>query len=366
MKNTNKKRTEMVRQPREIIIQGNRIIIGLLSILTVVAVGIVLYQIRSIILPFALAVFITFILNPMIEFFEKHRIPSFLAIIFALVITFLVLNFFGVMAYTSVKSFASEFPQYEERLNRILSRVVQFLNIPQEVLDSENRTQDGINWLASVKDLSLHTIVLNTLGSIVNIISNSLLVLLFMLFIFIGRNQLVVKVKLAFEAQMANRIVEILQNINAQIQKYLIAKTMISLATGLLYAVVLSLFGVEFAIIWGILAFLLNFIPNIGSVIATILPLSIAFLQFEGISTLIWLALILSSIQFVIGNLIDPRVIGRSLNLSPLMVLFSLMFWGWLWGIIGMFLAVPLMVIIKIVFENIESLRFISVLMSAK
>ena len=353
-------------QPREIIIHGNRLIIALLGIITAIAVGIVLYQVRSIILPFALAVFIGFILNPVIQFFEDRRVPTFLAIILALVVTFLVFNFFGVLVYTSIKSFASEFPLYEDRLNMLFQRALHFLNIPPELLKSETGAQGGMQWLSSIKQLSLDKIILTTLGSIVNFMSNTFLVLLFLLFILIGRNQLAAKVQLAFEDDLALRIGEILRNINSQIQKYLIAKTLISLATGILFAMALSLFGVQFAIIWGILAFLLNFIPNIGSVIATLLPLSIAFLQFDGIATLLWLTLVLVLIQLVIGNFIDPRVIGKSLNLSPLVVLFSLMFWGWLWGVIGMFLAVPISVIFKIVFENIESLRFISVLMSAK
>jgi AI-2 transport protein TqsA len=124
---------------------------------------------------------------------------------------------------------------------------------------------------------------------------------------------------------------------------------------------------VEFALVWGMLTFLLNFIPTIGSFVAVLLPLGVAFFQFsDHLIMLFWLALILIAIQFTIGNLVDPRVVGKSLNLSPLVVLFSLIFWGWLWGIIGMFLAVPLAVIAKIIFENIDSLRFLSVLMSAR
>ncbi|MFZ0390139.1 MAG: AI-2E family transporter, partial [Calditrichia bacterium] len=180
------------------------------------------------------------------------------------------------------------------------------------------------------------------------------------------RNQLMIKVQLAFPTQTATRIAAVLKNINRQIQKYLITKTLISLTTGILFGVALTLFDVEFALIWGLLAFLLNFIPNIGSIIATVLPLSIAFIQDTNFGHLFWIALVLIGIQIVVGNLLDPRIVGRSLNLSPLVVLFSLMFWGWIWGIVGMFLAVPISVIIKIIFENIESLRFISVLMSTR
>lgn len=356
----------MIRQPRDVMIRENRIIIGMLGILTVIAIGIVLYQIRSIILPFALAVFIGYILNPVIQFFENRRVPTVLAILLAITITFLVLNLFGVLIYTSIKSFASEFPKYETKLTLLVEQIFRFLNIPREIFEKEITPQGKLQWLSSFRELSLHRLVLSTLGSMLNFMSNTFLVLLFLLFILIGRNQLAVKVQLAFPPEMATRIAGILVNINRQIQKYLIAKSLISLTTGILFAVVLSLFDVEFAIIWGLLAFLLNFIPNIGSVIATLLPLSIAMIQFNSITTIIWLATILASIQMLIGNFIDPRIVGRSLNLSPLVVLFSLMFWGWLWGIIGMFLAVPISVVIKIIFENIESLRFISVMMSAR
>jgi len=162
------------------------------------------------------------------------------------------------------------------------------------------------------------------------------------------------------------RIAAVLNNINRQIQKYLIAKSLISLTTGILFGVVLTLFGVEFALIWALLAFMLNFIPNIGSVIATVLPLTVALIQFSSVAEVFWIAICLVAIQMIIGNFLDPRIVGRSLNLSPLVVLFTLIFWGWLWGIIGMFLAVPIAVVIKIIFENIKPLRFISVLMSAR
>ena len=354
----------MTRNRDDLRIRDTKIIIAFLGILTAIAVGFVLYQIRSIMLPFSLAVFIGYVFNPLITFFEDRKVPGVLAIILTLLITFLVLNFFGVLVYTSIKSFAAEFPRYEGRLSLFLDKTLEILHIPKEVFLQQVKTQGTLKWLSSLQNFSLHEVILNTLGSILNFMSNTFLVLLFLLFILIGRNQLVIKTQLAFPPETALRISTILKNINSQIQKYLIAKSFISLATGILFLIVLLLFHIPFAIIWGILAFLLNFIPNIGSVIATLLPLTIALIQVPSWSKLFWLALILVTIQMVVGNFIDPRIMGRSLNLSPLVVLFSLMFWGWLWGIIGMFLAVPIAVIIKIIFENIEPLRFISVLMS--
>lgn len=345
----------------------NRIIIACLGLLSAIAIGLVLYYTRSIILPFALAVFISYVLNPLITFFEKRKIPVAIAILLSIIITFIILNLVGVLIYGSIKSFTADFPKYEARVDQIYHDVLRFLDIPQAPLVEGEPEGDRFGIMADIKNLSISGIILKTLGSIMNFLSNTVLVLLFLLFILIGRKQLTQKIELAFKGDLSTRISTIITNINKEIQKYLVAKTLISFITGALATIVLVLFDVEFALVWGILTFLLNFIPTIGSFVAVLLPLATAFFQFsDHLIMLFWLALILIAIQFTIGNLVDPRVVGRSVNLSPLVVLFSLIFWGWLWGIIGMFLAVPLAVITKIIFENIDSLRFLSVLMSAR
>lgn len=346
----------------------NRIIIGFLGILSAIAVGAVLYYTRSIVLPLALAVFFSYILNPLITFFEKKKMPSFIAITLAIIITFIFLNVCGILIYGSIKSFAADFPKYESRVTNMYHDVMRLLDIPQTPQTaSEPEGGDRFGILQDIQNLSISGIILKTLGSILNFLSNTALVMLFLIFLLIGRKQLINKIEFAFKPGVSTKIATIITNINREIQKYLVAKTLISFVTGLLVTIVLILFDVQFALVWGMLTFLLNFIPSIGSVIATVLPLSVAFFQYnDNLIMLLWIALILVAIQFTIGNLIDPRVVGQSLNLSPLVVLFSLIFWGWLWGIIGMFLAVPIAVIAKIIFENIDSLRFLSVLMSAK
>jgi predicted PurR-regulated permease PerM len=350
---------------RQTMLRENRIIIALLGILVLIAVGFVLHQARSILLPFSLAVFIGYVLNPLITFFERRRIPAVISVLLAMVVTFLVLNFFAMLIYTSIKSFTAEFPKYEQRFNAIFEQIVRLLEIPPEILTGTGEgTQPTL--LSTVQGFSLSKIIVAVMGSVLNFVSNTVLVLLFLLFILVGRNQLARKVHVAFSPDVAHRISDMLVNMNAQIQKYLIAKTMISLATALLVTAVLLLFGVEFAVIWGILTFLLNFVPTIGSIIATVLPVAVTVFQFGSLVPILWVGVSLVVIQVVMGNILDPRIIGQSVNLSPLVVLFSLIFWGWLWGIIGMFLAVPISVTIKIIFENIESLRFLSVLMSAR
>jgi predicted PurR-regulated permease PerM len=142
---------------------------------------------------------------------------------------------------------------------------------------------------------------------------------------------------------------------------YLNTKSLVSLITAVLSLIVFKIFGLDFAIIWAFLIFVFNFIPNFGSIVASILPITIALIQFDSILNVLWLGILIMGIQFAIGNILEPRLMGRSLNLSPLMVILSLIFWGWIWGIAGMLLAVPILGTITIIFENIDSLKFISV-----
>ena len=129
-------------------------------------------------------------------------------------------------------------------------------------------------------------------------------------------------------------------NINRGVQRYLITKTLISLITGILAYLILLLFGVDFPLVWGLLTFLLNYIPNIGSVIATIPPVFVVFVQHGSAFPALWVALLLIGVQSTMGNFVEPRAMGKSLNLSPLVVILSLIFWGFIWGPVGMVLAV--------------------------
>jgi len=200
-------------------------------------------------------------------------------------------------------------------------------------------------------------------GSFINFIANLFLILLFTIYILLGREHLLKNVEEAFPGKRSAKFYDVFDNINKGVQKYLFTKALISLGTGLSAAIVLLIFGVDFAWIWGLLTFLLNFIPNIGSVISTIPPILVAIFQFGGFFPAIWIGILLVSIQTVWGNIIEPAIMGRSLNMSPLVVIISLIFWGFIWGPIGMILAVPISSTIQIVCANIETLKPISILM---
>ncbi|TNE71624.1 AI-2E family transporter [bacterium] len=344
-----------------------RIISIMLTIIGLKVVGEMLFAGKSLILPFALALFLSFILGPIIDFLEKKRIPRWLAILIPILLTGFVFFFLGMLIKSNVQSFVIEFPKYETRTKALYENVLSLLNIPTDVFTGSPKSWiDDPRLSQYLENFSLTNTISGILGALSNLLSNALLVLLFLMFLLSGRNQLIIKLQKAFKEETANQITSIVKNINSQVQKYIIAKTIISIVTAILVMIVLYSFGVEFALIWGILTFLLNFIPNVGSIIATLLPLTIAVIQFDSFVPIIWIGGILMAIQTVVGNVIDPKYIGKSINLSALVVLLSLIFWGWLWGIIGMFLSVPIMVIIKIILENIPELKFMSTLMSAE
>jgi AI-2 transport protein TqsA len=184
----------------------------------------------------------------------------------------------------------------------------------------------------------------DTFGAIMGFSSALLFVVIFLMFLLIGRRPRVVSSG-------------IYKDVDEQIRKYIGTKAVISMATGLLVWVTLSLFGLELAGVFGIFAFMLNFIPSIGSIIATLLPIPIAVAQFENRWIITAVVLVPGAIQMSIGNVIEPKLMGEGLQLHPVVILLALSFWGLLWGVVGMFLAVPMTAIIRIVLMQFETLR---------
>jgi predicted PurR-regulated permease PerM len=343
-----------------------KIAIALLAFLCIDRLVGFLYAGRDLFVPFVLAVFLTFLLNPFIAFFEKRRIPRFISILLALGITVIFILGIAQVTYESIATFSENFSKYEHRLNELGGEIVALLGISPDVLSGKLKLTDDPRAAQLLEGLSISSLLSSVLTSVNNVISKLVLVFLFLLFVLLGRNQFLQKVSRAFPASVSAKATTMFQNINEQVQKYLVIKTLISLLTSGLVMIILFLFGVDFVLVWGLLTFLFNFIPNIGSFIASLLPLALAFIQFDNYFKILWLAILLFGVQFVCGNLLEPKFMGKSINLSPVVILFALIFWGFLWGIMGMFLSVPIMAIIKIIFENIESLRPVSILMSGE
>ncbi len=337
--------------------QGNKVVTASLVIIVIFLAGVVLRLAKPVLFPFFIAIFLSFILSPALDSLTRLQIPKAVSIIFILIITFFVIYLLGALFYSSGKTFASEFPKYGQKISSILSTI-------QEKFKHTGSTRAPLEWVGELDINRVGGLLLSSLGPFFSFISNLFLIFVFVIFILAGRGKTKAKIKVTFDAWRGDKIINVIQKIDHQIQKYLAIKTVVSFFTGVMATLVLTIFGVDFAIVFGFLTFLLNYIPTVGSIIATALPLIIAAFQFETLWPVFWIFLILGTIQMAMGNFIEPKLMGEGLGLSPLVVLFSLFFWGWLWGIPGMILAVPIAAIIKIVCNNIPSLEFVASLMS--
>ncbi len=332
----------------------------LLAVIAVFVFGVILHELRSVLIPFVIAVLLSIIFSPMVIALKSRGAPTVLALVVVLLAFALILVLLSLLVYSSTDSFVREIPKYERKLTALVNNVFHSIT---ETAARMNIQLEDFQWSQAVQLSSITGAFTAGVGTFLNFLSNLFLVLLFMLFILAGSGDLADKIRSAFPQNQSERMAAIIRNIESQVRQYLLAKTLISAATGLVAFVILWIFGVDFPLVWAILTFLLNFIPNIGSLIAVIFPAALSFLQFDSAGQSLLLLVLLTVMQTIMGNVVEPRLMAFRLNLSALVVLASLIFWGWLWGILGMILAVPLMATVKIVLENIRQLQPLSVLM---
>jgi len=336
--------------------RDNKITTISLILIVIFICGVVLKLAMAVLFPFFLAVFLSFIMYPILDFFTRRRVPKTISMIILLMITFFGLYLMSIIFYSAGKSFAAELPKYGDKILINIDSLQQRFVPPADI--------QPIDWSEHIDLRKIGSLLLATLGPFLSFVSKLFLVFFFLMFILAGRGRTKEKLKRALPPERNERVLDIIHNIDTQIQKYLIIKTFVSLITGALVTAVLLGFGVDFAITFGFFTFILNFIPSIGSVLATFFPVTIALLQFDSIWPAVWIFVLLTLIQQIMGNVIEPRIMGEGLGLSPLVVLFFLFFWGWLWGLPGMVLAVPVAAIVKIICANIPELEPVSILMS--
>ncbi len=340
----------------------NNLFLIFLGLIAVFLLGVTLLQLKVVLMPLVLAILLSVIFKPGILWLRAKRVPMAVALFLVLIVSSAVLFLVGWVLFSSTQSFLEELPKYLAKAAVMVSDVESFL------LSSATRFNldvAGVDWSDAFDRSSVSAAVTSGVGSFISLVSTTFLVLLFMLFILAGSGELAEKIRVAFPESQADKIANLVSNVDEQVRKYVVTKTLISLGTGALTWLVLFLLGVDFPLVWGFLAFLLNYIPNIGSTIAVLFPFAVSLLQFDTLVVPLVVILGLGGLQLTMGNVIEPRIMGFSLNLSPLLILVSLITWGWLWGLWGMILAVPTTATLKIVLENIGPLRPMSVLMSS-
>jgi predicted PurR-regulated permease PerM len=341
---------------------SGRAIFSLLFLICIILVGAVLKLAASVILPFTIAVLLAFVMYPLVIWLDKHRIPRFVSILLIVIIISAGLYLIGFVVFTSGASILSLYPQYEERLVNIYKWASNFFELSY---DEDLSFFDNLWRQLGIRNWAIYTV--NTLSnSFLHFLSGAVLVIFFMVFILLEASYFKEKLEIAFEKR-ADRINRIGHDLMSQVTRYLTAKFFISLANGIIFAVAFQLIGMEFAIVWGVLQFILNFIPNLGSIAGGVIMGLFALIQFwPEPGPVIMVVAVILSVNMILGNFLDPKIVGEHVGISPLMILISLAVWGWIWGFAGMVLSVPMMVIIKIVCENIPVLEPISVLMGTR
>jgi predicted PurR-regulated permease PerM len=326
------------------------------SVIVVFLVGVFLKLAKPVLVPFCLALFLSFALTPVLDFLIRKKIPKSIALVGVLLLTIIVLFLMGVLFYSSGKAFGSELPSYNEMMKSYLDGVDRNLGNPR--LKAE-----VMGWINSLNAEKMGGFILSALGPFVSFVSELILVFIFMAFILAGRGRMEGKIARAFSEHQAAAVAHAVHKIDRQVQKYFAVHTLVCIITGALTTLILALFRLPFAVVFGVLAFLLNYIPTLGSIIATALPVLMAAFYFGTLGPALGILVLLMAVNLILGSAVEPRLMGKGLGLSPLLVFFSLFFGSWLWGIPGMILAVPILAVIKIIFANVPSLQMLATIM---
>ncbi len=317
-----------------------------------------LQKFQNILQPLFIAAFLGFLIKPLHDGLVKRRVPSTLAYAAILLIVLLSLFVVGTVVYSNLSQVAERLPYYEDRAETIVRDLLA--KSPWPVPELKGHFLREIS-LSPEQALSA---VQATLGRFGDFLSAAAFAFVYFIFMVAEKVSFPARLRDAFGEVQSVRILGVLDSINQAIAEYVSVKTSVSLmAAGASY-IVLTLFGVDFAMTWAILIFLLNFIPYLGSLVAVSLPIALSFVQLAEPWRGVVVAVLLVGIQQGIGAFIEPRMAGRKLDVSPLLILLSLAFWGVVWGVTGMILAVPLLVIARIVFDNIPETKPLAKLIS--
>ncbi len=308
----------------------------------------------ALLVPFLLAVFIAMIVSPLLGWLKDRGMPGSLAIVLIVILILLVGILLTAVIGTSVDNFREDIPFYSAKLTAMSEGVQQWLSMRGIVIDQQL-------WQSSFDPGVVMSFAGSTLASFGNVMTNAVMILLTVIFILAENMGFGEKLRLARGADFSQ---EWLIKFSESVHSYLAIKTAISLLTGLLIFIWLTILGVDYAVLWGLLAFLLNFVPTVGSFIAAVPAVLLAAVQLGIFSAGLTLGGFVV-VNLVMGNLLEPRWMGKGLNLSPLVVFVSLVLWGWVLGPVGMLLSIPLTIMIKIALENQQETRWIGVLLGS-
>lgn len=332
--------------------KGIHFFVGFAALIIIVA-G--LKAASEIVVPFMLSMFIAILCTPFMAWLTKYRVPTWLAIVIVISLMVLSIASLGVFVGASLDNLYLELPNYRAKLTDDLEQVIGLLNRLGVSVSSETITSHfdpGI----------LMQMVANTLSSLGGVLTNLFLVLMTVVFILFEATDFPKKLSIALED--ASDSFDHFESFVSSVKRYLFIKTLVSIGTGMGIALWLWILNVDFPLLWGLVAFFLNFVPNIGSLIAAIPAVMLSFVQLGGLEAGL-VAFGYFAINLIMGSIIEPRYMGKGLGLSTLVVFLSLLLWGWVFGVVGMLLSIPLTIIVKIGLEANPKTRWIALILGS-
>lgn len=326
--------------------ENNQLITISLTLIAIISVAFALYFTRPIMIPFILALFVRILIDPIIDFQTKNlRVHRIVAIIVAI---FIIIGLFVIIIPIIIDSlaiFLKSADDYNFKVLLLIETVINKLQyfdieVNKEIIRESFLSLPFLDWASSA------------LSNGANFVAKFFLVVIMTLFLLVGSTG-------AKKSQTW-------ENINNQVKKYIFVKFITSAFTGIIAGSIYWFLGLDLAMIFGTLTFLLNFIPTFGSIVAVLLPLPVAFLQFDDPAIIIMVIILPAIVHMIVGNIIEPKMFGQAFDLHPVTIIVALISWGMLWGITGMLLAAPLTAIMRISFNNFDTTRPFALLLSGK
>ena len=333
-----------------------------LAVIVTIALLFVLKACQRVAIPIVLSLFVFFLLSPLLDRLDKLHIPHFLGVAFCVLLMIFLLGLAGWFVYKMVFMLIKLVPIYNDRLQSLDEMLTEKLSKVAMLSPSTSfLSAIPVNW----SNLAINSLTTAS-SQFVSILKVCVMVILFVMFMLLEKQLFIPKMYMAFSRQNGFGIASVFERISRQVSKYLVLKAVISLLTGFLFYLTSVIAGLDVPMLYGVLAFVFDFIPSIGSVIVTILTILMSVIQFAPQwSPVVFVSVMTISIQMILGNIIDPKLQGGQLNLSPVVILISLSVWGYIWGIVGMFIAVPLTSCIQILCANIQQLKPVAIILSS-
>ncbi|MAD42590.1 MAG: AI-2E family transporter [Arcobacter sp.] len=316
-------------------------------------------SLSNILTPIAIAILIWFLINALAN--QIKRLPfmnsnfgEFISIPLSLIIIVVSMLQIGSFIASSMVELSSTIAQLDDKFYAIIEKLS--LSTGFDLSDKFEKL---------FEQFSIASMINKVIAAFSSIVSNIMQILLYVLFLLLDQRFFNAKINALFpNYENRARAKEVLSSVSKTIRMYISITTIISLSTGFLTYLICEFFSLQGAVLWGFLAFILNFIPSIGSIIAVVIPTMFALIQFTELSEVIFFLISLTAIQFIIGNVIYPKLMGNKLNISQFVVILSLVMWGAMWGTVGMFLSVPLMMILLIILSQFENTKGMAILIS--